>query len=155
MITAKLGDRVKIHYVKRLQDGSHISSRSQGDAPLEITVGVEHPRFRRLGLDLVGLAAGERIRLSVPKNQAYGPHDPSRIRRLPITRFSKLEDLPIGRWVKITDKNGRLRSVRLLELRNDVVVVDTNHRGAGQALELTVTMVSIENSDSGPDVLVS
>jgi len=154
MKTAKLGDRVKIHYVKRFQDGSRISSKAHGEAPLEVTVGVEHPRFRRLGLDLVGLAAGERIRLSVPKNQAYGPHDPSRIRRLPITKFSEFEDLPIGRWVKITDSNGRLRSVRPLELRENVVVVDTNHRGAGQALELTVMVVSIENCGSGPDVLV-
>jgi FKBP-type peptidyl-prolyl cis-trans isomerase 2 len=95
-----------------------------------MTVGVEHPHLRGLGLDLVGVTAGEQIRLSLPPNQAYGPHDPNRIRRLSASRFSHFESIPVGRWVSIAAKNGRLRAVKILEVRGDVVVIDTNRRGA-------------------------
>ena len=54
MRTAQMGDKVRVHYVKRLQDGSRASSRNSG--PLELTVGIGHPRLPGLGLALVGLA---------------------------------------------------------------------------------------------------
>src|SRR5438046_2202057 len=91
MQKAQQGDQVRLHYVKRLQDGSRFSS-----SPLVLTVGVEHPHLRGLGLDLVGVTPGEQIRLSVPPNQAYGPYDPNRIRRLPASRFSHFESISVG-----------------------------------------------------------
>ena len=48
MQTAQSGDRVRIHYVKRFQDGSVVSST--GRAPVEMTVGTDHPRLPGLGL---------------------------------------------------------------------------------------------------------
>src|SRR5262245_28931282 len=79
MQTAQQGDRVQVHYVKHFQDGSVASSR--GRAPLELTVGVNHPRLPGLGLALVGLAPGTRTKLTVPPEQAYGLSDPSRVHR--------------------------------------------------------------------------
>src|SRR5262249_19750217 len=58
MRTARPGDRVQVHYVKRFQDGSVTSSRERG--PLEVTIGVDHPRLPGLGLALVGLSPGTR-----------------------------------------------------------------------------------------------
>ena len=43
MQTVQSGDRVEVHYVKRFQDGSVVSSHSR--MPLELTVGVAHPRL--------------------------------------------------------------------------------------------------------------
>src|SRR5436853_5894668 len=57
MRTVQSGDSVRVHYVKRFQDGSVASSR--GRVPVELTVGIDHPRLRGLGLALVGLAPGE------------------------------------------------------------------------------------------------
>src|SRR5262245_27863177 len=75
MQTAQPGDRVQVHYVKRLQDGSVASSHDRG--PLEVTVGVDHPRLPGLGLALVGLAPGTSTRVRVPAERAYGPSDPA------------------------------------------------------------------------------
>ena len=71
MPTAQLGDRVQVHYVKRLQDGSRASSR--GRAPLEVVVGENHPRLPGLGMALVGLAPGTRTTVLVSAENAYGP----------------------------------------------------------------------------------
>jgi peptidylprolyl isomerase len=150
MRTAQPGDRVQVHYVKRLQDGSVASSRDR--APLELTVGIDHPRLPGLGLALVGLAPGASITVSVPPERAYGLSDPARVHRWARTRFPKDQPLAIGKWVQIPNGQGRRRLVRILEVRSKMVVVDTNHRWAGQALELKVELVGIQAPSAGPEV---
>ena len=56
MRTAQPGDHIQVHYVKSLQNGSVTSSR--GRAPLQLTVGIDHPRLPGIGVALVGLAPG-------------------------------------------------------------------------------------------------
>jgi peptidylprolyl isomerase len=145
MRTAQLGDRVQVHYRKRLQDGSVASSR--GRAPLELTVGIGHPRLPGLGLALVGLAAGQSTTLRIPPEQAYGLRDPDRVRDLDRRRFPPEQAFVIGAWTHVLTRRGR-RLVRILEVRDDVVVVDGNPRGAGQALELKVKLLSIHDAEA-------
>jgi peptidylprolyl isomerase len=142
MQTVQRGDRVRVHYVKRFQDGSVASSRHR--APLELTVGVDHPRLPGLGLALVGLAPGATATISVPKEHGYGPSDPARVHHWARTRFPQGQSLPVGKWVRITNAQGRRRLVRILEVRGQTVIVDTNRRGAGQALELEVELIGIQ-----------
>jgi peptidylprolyl isomerase len=143
MRTAQQGDRAQVHYVKRFQDGAVASSRSRGGAPLEVTVGADHPRLRGLGSALVGLAPGERVRVAVAPGVAHKPHDPGRVRLLARARFPKLLPLPVGEWVRILDRRGRRRLVRVMEVRDHAVRVDTNHPRAGQALVLEVELLAV------------
>ena len=149
MRTARLGDRVQVHYLKRLQDGSVASSR--GRSPLELTVGVGHPRLPGLGTALVGLAVGQSATLRIPPEQAYGLRDPDRVRDLDRRRFPPEHAFVIGEWTHVVSRRGR-RLVRVLEVREDVVVVDGNHRGAGQALELKIKLLSIKGTAAGSEV---
>jgi FKBP-type peptidyl-prolyl cis-trans isomerase 2 len=150
MPTAQPGDQVQVHYVKRLQDGSVASSRNR--APLELTVGVFHPRLPGLELALVGLAPGTSTTVRVPPEHAYGPSEPTRVRRWARTRFPKDQPLPIGKWVRVSNSQGQRRFVRILTVRDKMVVVDTNHRWAGQSMELEVELVSIQARASAPAV---
>lgn len=135
------GDRVQVHYVKRFQDGSAASSRTR--TPLELTVGVDHPRLPGLGLALVGLTPGASTIVRVPAEKACPAHDPARIRRCARSRFPQGELLAVGKWVRLLDRQGRRHAVRVLEVHPQTVVVDTNRRGAGQALELEVKLIGI------------
>lgn len=139
MQTAQPGDLVRVHYRKRFQDGSETTSR--GRAPLELTVGAAHPRLPGLGLGLVGLAAGATLTVRVPPLREA---DPARVRRWPRSRFPQGRALAVGEWVPVRDRHGRRRSVRVLEVGEAAVLVDTNHRRAGQALELEVELITIE-----------
>jgi peptidylprolyl isomerase len=151
MRTAQQGDRVQVHYVKRLQDGFVASSRDR--APLELTVGIDHPRLPGLGLALVGLAPGEGATLTVPPERAYGLADPTRIRRCSRQRFPEQATLQPGKWVRFTDGRGRRRLVRILQVSAKAVVVDANHPWAGQALQLEVELLAICGPDAGSEVL--
>jgi FKBP-type peptidyl-prolyl cis-trans isomerase 2 len=124
-----------------------VSSRAK--APLELTVGIDHPRLPGLGLALVGLAPGTRTTVRVPAERAYGAPDPTRVRRWARTRFPLDQALPVGKWVRVANRQGRHRLVRILEVHGKTVVVDTNHRWAGQAMELEVSLIGIGAPDSG------
>jgi len=149
MRTVQQGDRVQVHYVIRVQDGSVTSSR--GHAPLKLTVGIDHPRLPGLGLALVGLAPGTRTALTVPPEEAYGLSDPTRVHRWSRKRFPKHAKLRTGKLVRFMDDQGRRRLVRILQVSDKVVVVDANHRWAGQALELEVELIAIQGPDAGSD----
>jgi len=144
------GDRVQVHYVKRFQDGTVASTRHR--APLALTVGVDHPSLPGLGLALVGLARGARTTVKVPTERAYGAPDSARVRRLARARFPKDQPLPIGKWVRLLNRRGRRRLVRVLEVHADKVVVDANHRWAGQAMEVEVRLIAINAPATGPDL---
>ncbi|HEY7157219.1 MAG TPA: FKBP-type peptidyl-prolyl cis-trans isomerase [Gemmataceae bacterium] len=139
-------DKVQVHYVKVFQDGSFVSSG--GKAPTELTVGTDHPRLPGLGLELVGLAVGESRTFIVPAERAYGPFNPRLIRRVARWRFAGNKDLAVGQWVRVWDRQHRRRLVRIVEIGEITVVVDANHRWAGQSLELEVTVITIR----GPEV---
>jgi FKBP-type peptidyl-prolyl cis-trans isomerase 2 len=143
MRTAQRGDRAQVHYVKRYQDGTEASSQSGGGHPLEVTVGADHPRLRGLGAALVGLAPGERVRVAVPAAVAHGDRDPGRVHLLSRRRFPELLPLTVGGWVRVHDRRGRLRLVRVVEVRGHAVRVDTNHPRAGQGLVLEVELLSL------------
>ena len=147
MRTAQAGDRVQVHYLKRLQHGSVASSR--GRAALEVTIGTNHPRLPGLGLALVGLAVGQSTTLSVPAERAYGVADPTRVHRLRRVLFPQEPPVRVGELVRMTDRKGRHRLVRILEATSKSVLVDTNHRWAGPAMELQVELLSIRDPDAG------
>ena len=149
MKLSQLGDRVEVHYVKRFEDGSVRSSRQRGDDPLVMTVGARHPRLPGLEAELVGLAEGGTVTLTVPPERAYGMPDPGRVRRVSRDRFRDGEQLVAGRRVRMRGTGGRPRVVRVVEVRGRVVVVDVNHPRSGQAVVLEVELVTILAAAAG------
>jgi len=145
------GDKVQVYYVKVFQDGSTVSSH--GKAPTELTVGTDHARLPGLGLVLVGLAVGDSGTFFVPARDAYGPFNPKLIRRMARWRFAEHEDLCVGQWVRVWDRQCRRRLVRIVTIGEETLIVDANHRWAGQSLKLEVRVISIRGPEvaSNPD----
>lgn len=148
MVTAQPGDLVQVHYVIHSQDGSTVSSR--GRKPLEMIAGVAHPRLPGLGLALIGLRAGESTTVTVPPERGFGQSDPTRVRRWSRGRFPEHVVLKAGKLVRFTDERGRGHLVRIVRVGSKAVLVDTNHRWAGQTLRLEVQLIDILGP--GPNV---
>lgn len=140
------GDKVQVHYMKVFQDGSTVSSHNK--APTELTAGTDHPRLPGLGLTLIGLNQGGSRTFLVPAQDAYGPFNPRLIRRMARWRFAGHEDLRVGQWVRVWDRSHRRRLVRIVKIGEETVVVDANHRWAGQSLELEVRVISFRGPEA-------
>ncbi len=155
MQTSQVGDRVRAHYTKRFSDGSVRSSRTRNGEALELILGTAHPRLPGLGQALVGVEEGQTVTLHIAAEQAYGMPDPTRIRCVDRARFSADEELLAGRRARMRLGRGRTRSVLVVEVREQQVIVDTNHPRCGQSVELEVELVAIlapasEVEHSGP-----
>jgi peptidylprolyl isomerase len=140
MIVVQPGDRVRVHYVIRFEDGTVRSSRK--GAPLELIAGTEHRRLPGLGSTLVGLAEGALTRLRVPAEQAYGLRDATRVRQVDRRCFKPFQTLTIGKWVRPAEGGS---PVRILAVQGMAVMVDSNHRWAGQTLDMEVELVAISS----------
>jgi FKBP-type peptidyl-prolyl cis-trans isomerase 2 len=152
MRTSQVGDRVQIHYVQTFGDGSVRSSRTGAGEPLEVTVGTDHRRLPGLGAGLVGLAEGQVVALDVPAERAFGPTDPARVKRVDRARFAADETLSPGTRTRMRLGRGRSRTVRVVEVGDQLVVVDLNHPRSGLSVHLEVELVTIlETTVTEPD----
>ncbi|MCL4153945.1 UNVERIFIED_CONTAM: hypothetical protein GTU68_027066, partial [Idotea baltica] len=71
MSKAKAGDKVKVHYTGRLQDGTQFDS-SAGRAPLEFEVGAGM-MIKGFDAAVDGMAVGDKVTAEIPAAEAYGP----------------------------------------------------------------------------------
>ena len=141
MVQAKKGDKVKVHYTGKLEDGSVFDS-SGGDSPLEFTLGQGQviPGFDQ---GVLGMEPGESKVLNIPVDQAYGPHNPDAV--FEIDRSELPPDIPleVGLRMQGNQPGGRVAEITLVEFDDAKVKMDSNHPLAGQALTFDIHLVEI------------
>ncbi|WP_296763387.1 peptidylprolyl isomerase [Sediminimonas sp.] len=141
MTQVKSGDTVRIHYTGTLADGSTFDS-SEGRDPLEFTVGSGQiiP-----GLDnaMSGMAVGEKKKVEVPADEAYGQPDPSARQAVP--RAEIPEDIPVdlGTQLQVQTPDGNAMPVTVVEVTEAEVTLDANHPLAGRDLTFDIELVEI------------
>src|SRR5690606_30081146 len=80
MTEAKMGDVVRINYTGRLADGTQFDS-SDGKSPLEFTIGLGQV-IKGLESHVAGMEPGAKSTVTIPCDEAYGPHRPEAIQTL-------------------------------------------------------------------------
>lgn len=141
MSEAKKGDKVKVHYTGRLNDGSEFDS-SKGREPLEFEIGTQQviPGFENA---VVGMKTGDTITVEIPHTEAYGP-----VRDEMILKVEK-EKLPpefkpeVGQQYQLPQDNGQNVIVTVTEVTDDSIELDANHPLAGKDLTFDIELVEI------------
>lgn len=133
------GDRVRIHYTGRFEDGTTFDS-SQGKEPLEFTVGVNQviPGLDRTILDM---DEGQSTTVTLPPEEAYGERQPALAQQ--VERSQLPEGVTEGAALR-ADVAGRETILWVTELDDDTAVVDANHPLAGKTLVFDVELVDVE-----------
>ena len=129
------GDMVAVHYVGTLDDGSEFDS-SRGREPLEFEVGTDQVIA---GFDnaVRGMSVGDTKTVRIPAEDAYGPIDDELV--FPVAIEDAQEDVALGDEVLI---DGVIYG-RVVSIDETQVIIDTNHRFAGQALTFDIELMSI------------
>jgi FKBP-type peptidyl-prolyl cis-trans isomerase 2 len=141
MQQVKKGDKVKVHYHGRLDNGETFD-KSEGREPLEFEVG---GGMVIKGFDdgVTGMAVGEKKTVNIPFDDAYGPRNPDMIIEMPKERFPKDLDIEIGMPLGVSDGQGQQFQVVITEIKEEVVMLDANHPLAGHDLTFDLELVEI------------
>ncbi|QGG93708.1 FKBP-type peptidyl-prolyl cis-trans isomerase [Actinomarinicola tropica] len=132
------GDKVRIHYTGRTEDGATFDS-SEGREPLEFTAGVGEiiP-----GLDnaVLEMAEGETRTVTIPPQEAYGEHQPGLAQTVDRAQLPEgtTEGIPLRAQV-----DGQEMTLWVTELGETTAVVDANHPLAGKTLVFDVELVAV------------
>ena len=154
MVRAQPGSKVKVHYTGRLADGKGFDSSldSSGDPsgdsagigePLEFIIGSGQmiPAFEQ---GVVGMEPGESKTVSIPAEQAYGPHHPQAVIEVERSQFPPGMPLEVGSVVQGNASNGEQVPFTVVEVTTSLVTLDRNHPLAGQDLTFEIQLVQVE-----------
>ena len=138
MSTVNVGDTVQLHYTSYAADGCVIETSNQRE-PFEfmaggpgVIVGVSRA--------VIGMRVGERRRIAVPPEQAFGERDPKLQHHTP--RLGLLDKVDEGDQLTAT-VSGRELDVWVRSRTADEITLDANHPLAGESLVFEIEVVGL------------
>lgn len=143
MAQVKSGDKIKVHYHGKLNNGETFDS-SEGRDPLEFEVG-SGMVIKGFDDGVTGMAVGEKKTVTIPFDEAYGPVNPEMILEMPKDRFPDDMELANGMPLMMSDQQGQQFQVKIVEIMEEVVKLDANHPLAGKDLTFDLELVEIVN----------
>ena len=146
MAQVKSGDKIKVHYHGKLGTGETFDS-SEGRDPLEFEVGTGMV-IKGFDDGVTGMTVGEKKTVTIPSEEAYGPVNPEMILEMPKDRFPKDIELENGMPLMMSDQQGQQFQVKIVEIKEEAVMLDANHPLAGQDLTFDLELVEIVGGGS-------
>jgi FKBP-type peptidyl-prolyl cis-trans isomerase SlyD len=130
--TGKVDDRIYDTTDEETAKEAGIHNQSAVYGPVMIRVGSRHVV---VGLDdaVIGRDVGESGSVEVPPEQAFGPHDETRMESVSVAKFR--EKPRLGMQVELDNREGTV--VNLIGRR---AIVDFNHPLAGKTVQYTYTI---------------
>jgi peptidylprolyl isomerase len=161
MAQAKNGDKVRIDYTGMLEDGTVFDSTRESEEceseeaceSEDCGCGGEHgPRELVIGKGeflpaieeaLIGMSAGEKKKVIIPADDAFGEYDEERVFSIP--RGDLPEDLnpEVGDEIVLVNENDEELAVLVVELSDDEINFDANHPLAGEDVTFEIELVEI------------
>jgi FKBP-type peptidyl-prolyl cis-trans isomerase SlyD len=135
---------VRIDYTLKNSNGEVLDS-SEGQGPLSYLHGAQQivPGLERA---LSGMSAGQSKDVVVSPEEGYGLPDPEGVFGVPRSAFPADAKLEAGQSFIGEDDEGQAVPVRVVEVRDDVIVVDANHPLAGETLYFHVDVREVREA---------
>jgi FKBP-type peptidyl-prolyl cis-trans isomerase 2 len=134
------GDNVKVHYTGKLEDGSIFdTSLTEGREPLETTLG-QGQLIKGFEAGLIDMSEGDKKTIEIESADAYGEYNPEMINEIPKTQVP--EGVKEGEMLQGMGPMGPV-NVKVVEVKEETVVLDANHPLAGKKLIFDLEVVSI------------
>lgn len=142
MAQAQLGDRIKVHYTGRLDDGTVFDSSIITD-PLEFTIGEREvvPGFEEA---VIGMSPGESKNVKIPVDKAYGPRREDMTIVVDRDKFPPDIEPEVGQQLEIRQReDGQTFPVTVTDVSESSVTLDANHHLAGKDLTFDIQLLEI------------
>lgn len=141
MAQTKVGDRVKVNYTGSLEDGTTFDSTSE-EEPFEFTLGQGKviPGFEDA---VIGMEEGETKTVSIPAENAYGPHREGNVIVVEKSQFPSNINPQVGMMLQLRLDEGKTTNAFITEVADETVTLDGNHPLAGKDLVFEIELVEI------------
>lgn len=94
---------------------------------------------------LEGKSAGDKIEVTVPPDQGYGPRSDALVQIVPRAKFTEGAELTPGMQVKASGPQGT-RLAMIVRVERDFVTIDANHPLAGRTLHFSVEIAEVRKA---------
>lgn len=137
----KEGDKVAIQYTGRLEDGTVFDS-NVGDKPMEFTVGSGEV-IEGFDKAVRGVEPGKPTQFKLGPDEAYGGRDEELV--IPVRKEIFGEQQPeAGMDVALKGQDGNVFNGKVVDIKEEQVMVDLNHPLAGETLEFEVEVLEVK-----------
>lgn len=141
MQNAKVGDKVRVHYTGKLENGDIFDS-SQGKEPLEFTIG-QNQVLIKFEDSIKGMTVGDKTKVFIPAEEAYGLKQDDLIVTIPIERIPDTVKPEPGMKLQMQTNEGQMIVVTVLEIGEKDIILDANHELADKDLHFDIELVEI------------
>ncbi|WP_298039100.1 FKBP-type peptidyl-prolyl cis-trans isomerase [uncultured Desulfuromonas sp.] len=152
MAQAKKGDRVKINFTGKLEDGTVFDTTLEDECgcddcgceegPMEFTLG-EEEFFAQVEDALVGMAPGEKKAVTVPAADAFGEHDEGAVFSVDCDQIPGDLKPEVDQELELTGEDDESFVVTVVEVTDEQVTFDANHPLAGEDLKYEIELLEI------------
>ena len=141
-MTLEAGTRVLVHYTGTLDDGTKFDSSRERE-PLEVVLGqgMVIPGFEKA---IVGLEPGQSVTVTLPEEEAYGPHNEELVIRVPKDSFPAEIKPTVGEQLILRSPDGNEIPALIVDADEGEVTLDANHPLAGEPLTFELELVDIK-----------
>lgn len=143
----KNGDRVRVHYTGRLDNGQEFDSSRDGD-PLEFTVGEGQviPGFEEA---VRGMSVGDKKTVEIDPDDAYGQRREQLVQSVSREGMNLDVEPQEGMNLIMQLPDGNQIPVAITEVTDTHVTLDANHPLAGEKLTFDVEVVGNNSDEEG------
>ncbi len=141
MTQAKQGDTVNVHYTGKLVDGT-IFDTSRNRNPLQFTIG-KGQVIMGFEQAINGMNTGESKTITVPMNNAYGPHREEMVITMDRSKLPSDLDPKVGQRLELTQMDDRNILVTVTYVTDSMLILDANHPLSGKDLIFDIELVGI------------
>ncbi len=141
------GKRISLEYTVTFAD-KRVFDSNVGQEPLVYIHGSKE-RVPFFSPHLTGLKAAETKQFAMPPEDVYGLDDPERIIEVPKDTIPE-DRQKVGETIEGRSPEGRPLFAKVLEIKAETVVIDTNHPLAGETLFFDVKILKVETVSEQP-----
>lgn len=135
---------VTIHYTLK-DDAGQVLDSSAENGPLPYLHGTGNI-ISGLEEALEGKKKGDKLKVVVPPEKAYGTYDPEAVEIVSKAEFDEGEKVEVGSEFQYEDEDGEIHMVKITKIEGDDVTIDENHPLADKTLHFDIEILDIREA---------
>ncbi len=136
------GDKLKVEYTGKLDDGTVFDSSDKQGQPLEFVLGQDR-LIEGFESALEGMKEGEEKDITIEPENAYGERDEKLIQTIPRTQLPEGTEIEVGMVLGMQLENGQQIPATVTQVDEEEMTVDLNHPLAGKTLHFQIKVLDV------------